>query len=311
MDATDETRFNFIIVKGSSMKEKTKTVVATTFIFACLCIDVRAQIPIDPQNRIVDGKIYNPQKSALWINVSRDVTERCSKLEVTSIGKISISCDVYRTVLDDGGRYSVFRVIGEKYVKTILIYNHPAHDSMTTGTVIRPGHAEIYNHPARDAMIYAPREEKSVTTPTTKPFLAMRVANWRTNNMVFEAYDCGLPDTIENREKAGISVPTAADLDKLTQKELATRAAAQKAIDDRKKAKEDKVLKWNMDEAEKGNAFGLLRMGERYRDGNGVPKDLNKAREYFNKASAAGSPTATDALSRLNQSLTNSPATKP
>ncbi len=293
------------------MKLKTNAVIATSFLFACLWADVRAQIPIDPQNRIVDGKIYNPQKSTLWINVPKDVTERCSKLKVISMGKISISCDVYRDRLDDGGTYGVYRVIGEEYVKTILIYNHPAHDLMTMGTIILPGRGETYNHPARDAVVYAPREEKSDTTPTTKPFLAMRVANWRTNNLAFETYDCGLPDTIENREKAGIPAPTADDLADLSRKELATKAAAKKTIEDRKKTKDDKILKWNIDEADKGNAYGLLRMGERYRDGEGVPKDLSKAREYFNKSSAAGSPTATDALLRLNQITTNSPATKP
>jgi TPR repeat protein len=49
-------------------------------------------------------------------------------------------------------------------------------------------------------------------------------------------------------------------------------------------------------------------MGEHYRDGDGVPKDLSKAREYFTKAVNAGSPAATDALSKLNQFSTNSPA---
>jgi TPR repeat protein len=72
----------------------------------------------------------------------------------------------------------------------------------------------------------------------------------------------------------------------------------------------DKALKWNQEQAAKGDAYGLLRMGERYRDGNGVPRDLSKAREYFTKASAGGSPTSADALSKLNQVSTNSPARK-
>ena len=66
------------------MKLKTEIVVVTAFLFASSCGIVCGQIPISPQNRIVDGKIYNPQKSALWIDVARDVTERSSKLEVTS-----------------------------------------------------------------------------------------------------------------------------------------------------------------------------------------------------------------------------------
>jgi len=42
-------------------------------------------------------------------------------------------------------------------------------------------------------------------------------------------------------------------------------------------------------------------MGERYRDGDGVPKDFDKARDYFTKAVAAGEPSAADELSKLNQ----------
>jgi TPR repeat protein len=41
-------------------------------------------------------------------------------------------------------------------------------------------------------------------------------------------------------------------------------------------------------------------MGERYRDGDGVPKDLAKAKEYFSKAVAAGSSDATNELAQLS-----------
>jgi TPR repeat protein len=40
--------------------------------------------------------------------------------------------------------------------------------------------------------------------------------------------------------------------------------------------------------------------GERYRDGDGVEKDLTKARDCLQKASAAGSPTAKDELFKLS-----------
>ena len=85
------------------------------------------------------------------------------------------------------------------------------------------------------------------------------------------------------------------------------RAAAEKA-DDSKKAVQAKILKSNQEDADNGDAYGLLRMGERYRDGDGVPKDLAKAKDYLTKAAAAGSPSATDELSKLNQVSTNSPA---
>jgi hypothetical protein len=76
--------------------------------------------------------------------------------------------------------------------------------------------------------------------------------------------------------------------------------------DKEKQAIAAKALAFNQSQADKGDPVGLLRMGERYRDGDGVSKNLDKAREYFNKASAAGSPTATDELSKLNQSSPDS-----
>ena len=45
---------------------------------------------------------------------------------------------------------------------------------------------------------------------------------------------------------------------------------------------------------------GLLRMGERYRDGDGVEKDLAKSKDYLTKAAAAGSADATNDLAQLN-----------
>jgi hypothetical protein len=78
--------------------------------------------------------------------------------------------------------------------------------------------------------------------------------------------------------------------------------AKQKAEDAakvKKKAVVDRVLKLNQEQADNGDPIGLLRMGERYRDGDGVDKDLAKARDYFTKAAAAGSPTAADDLKVL------------
>jgi hypothetical protein len=76
-------------------------------------------------------------------------------------------------------------------------------------------------------------------------------------------------------------------------------AAAQAKVAAQKNAIAAKVLKSNQDDAAKGDEYGLLRMGERYRDGDGVEKDLSKAKEYLQKAADAGSPTAKDELSKL------------
>jgi hypothetical protein len=88
-------------------------------------------------------------------------------------------------------------------------------------------------------------------------------------------------------------------------------AAAKAKADATKKAAGEKALKYNQYLADKGDEYGLFRMGERYRDGDGVPKDLGKAGDYFTKALAAGSPSAADELSKMNQTtVTNAPTTK-
>jgi TPR repeat protein len=86
--------------------------------------------------------------------------------------------------------------------------------------------------------------------------------------------------------------------------------AAQQLAADPRKAALDRALKANQAMADRGDAYGLLRMGERYRDGDGVTKDLQKARDYLMKAVTAGSLTGVDELSKLNQVIANSPATQ-
>ncbi len=170
-------------------------------------VDPQSSLPIDPRNRIVGGHVYRPDKSVLWSDLAYTIfwnalpkqavvktyatpAARCSIIKVADVGKASISCDVFKEVLDDGGTYGVFNVIGDEYVKTILIYHHPKHAEITT-----------------DAVIYSSHQLPGVT-PFTVPFLSMRVENWNGGDgVVLEAYDCGLPDTVANRKKAGIQVP--------------------------------------------------------------------------------------------------------
>jgi hypothetical protein len=78
---------------------------------------------------------------------------------------------------------------------------------------------------------------------------------------------------------------------------LASKVKA--AEEAKKQAVLDKVLKNNQDLADKGDPYGLRRMGERYRDGEGVTKDLAKAKDYLQKAAAAGDPAGADELKNL------------
>jgi hypothetical protein len=92
-----------------------------------------------------------------------------------------------------------------------------------------------------------------------------------------------------------------------TPEEIAAARAAQEKANAEAKAKAAaqkqaaaaRALRVNQDAAAKGDMFALLRMGERYRDGDGVEKDLAKARDYLQKAADAGSPTAKEELSKL------------
>jgi TPR repeat protein len=76
-------------------------------------------------------------------------------------------------------------------------------------------------------------------------------------------------------------------------------AVEKQIAESQKKAIVNAAVKFNEDAAQRGDAYGLLRMGERYRDGDGVEKDLGKAKIYLSKAADAGSTTAADELSRL------------
>lgn len=67
-----------------------------------------------------------------------------------------------------------------------------------------------------------------------------------------------------------------------------------------KLAAEQKVLAANQAAADRGDAYGLMRMGERYRDGDGVDKNPAKAKDYLQRAADAGSPTAAEELKQLD-----------
>lgn len=79
----------------------------------------------------------------------------------------------------------------------------------------------------------------------------------------------------------------------------AQAAAAKAKAAAAKRAADAKALKYDEDLAAKGDAFGLLRMGERYRDGDGVTNNLALARDYLQRAAKAGDPTAADELKNL------------
>jgi hypothetical protein len=101
-------------------------------------------------------------------------------------------------------------------------------------------------------------------------------------------------------EKAKAEYETAKqNLHDFYQKFADARQAVMDAQAKKKKEIADKALKYNQDLADKGDAYGLQRMAERYRDGEDVEKDLAKARDCFQKAISAGSETASNELVNL------------
>ena len=82
--------------------------------------------------------------------------------------------------------------------------------------------------------------------------------------------------------------PTAEEIEAVRQRAEQKKTAALAA-----------ALKYNKDQADKGDAYGELRMGERYRDGDGVDKDLAKAKDYLQKSADQGDLTASNELANL------------
>ena len=63
---------------------------------------------------------------------------------------------------------------------------------------------------------------------------------------------------------------------------------------------------WYEKSANLGRTFGMMRLGELYQQGLGVPKDLVQARKYYEMAQAAGDATAAKAISDLDSAKTDS-----
>ena len=62
-----------------------------------------------------------------------------------------------------------------------------------------------------------------------------------------------------------------------------------------------KALAWDQSQAEQGDAYGQLRMGQRFRDGDGVARDLVMARAWLSKSAYQGNSHAVKALSELRK----------
>ena len=70
---------------------------------------------------------------------------------------------------------------------------------------------------------------------------------------------------------------------------------------DARTEREAKVLAYQQELAAKGDLYGQYKMGMRYLKGDGVPRDLARARALLESAAAQGSPSAIAALKDLDE----------
>lgn len=100
----------------------------------------------------------------------------------------------------------------------------------------------------------------------------------------------------ETLEQWDFGVDNAPQPHKLTPEEV----AAAKTQADRRKAEGDAaILRFELESSEKGSDLYQYRVGLRYLNANGVPKDIAKARDYFSKAAAQGNKEAAAELAKL------------
>ena len=105
-----------------------------------------------------------------------------------------------------------------------------------------------------------------------------------------------------SRSLMGLDYGTVVWLSVTKEQQAAADAAAQAARDaaaEKKRKAGEAALKYHQDLAAKGDEYGLLRMGERYATGDGVPQDKAQAKALLTQAAAIGNKDAQAALSRL------------
>jgi hypothetical protein len=242
--------------------------------------------------RVVNGHVYDVTTSIDWSDISRH----------EKLGIKNTDDEIERGYHIDAG--AVANIKGT----TVLYEIIRKHWTMEIEQFTPTPRKSYDEHEKYVVILNCPHTEKLIAGEGAK-FTCMRTTNSiNKDGISFVTYDCGTPPTLDEANKFKADTE---ERQKAAQKELGDQrhAAAEKA-DAAKKAVQAKVLKSNQDLADKGDAYGLLRMGERYRDGEGVEKDLAKAKDYLTKSAAAGSLTAAEELSKLNPVSTNSPATQ-
>lgn len=225
--------------------------------------------------RLVDSKIYSLQPIYDWLQLPRSDKQPRPMQEWVGV----------KTSKDYSLDYKVIGVLPEG---VLLVSSGELFGALGYGTLEKSDYdAEpilLKNYPNKD----------NLTDGQKINFLAIRSGNFQYTSAdnslhTIAAYDYG---------KHYIALPPTPE--QVTAQKKLQAEAKLKAAESAKDA-EARALKANQNAAANGDSFGFLRMGERYRDGDGVEKDLSKAREFFEKSYAADTNNfvAKEELSKL------------
>ena len=139
---------------------------------------------------------------------------------------------------------------------------------------------------------------------------AVRIGTTAWEGNTLQVWDCGLPDTAENRTTAGIPIPTpdqiaaasegiAAGIQALADQKLAAKAQASDAKAEARKAAQGKVFATYREQAQAGDGLAQLRLGEMYLRGEGVEANTMLARQWLSAALTNGYAQASRLLAEI------------
>jgi hypothetical protein len=100
------------------------------------------------------------------------------------------------------------------------------------------------------------------------------------------AFKAGTKNEMPNLDYGSVYVPVLTEEQKTQVAQAKTKSDA-------------KVLAWHQELADKGDAYGEYKMGMRYLNGDGVDKDVAKARDMLGKAAAQGNQDAAGELPKV------------
>ena len=197
--------------------------------------------------RAVDGQIYNIEKSVLWKSLDGDIVKVLTNGIVVRTFTVEAK---QQAVVERRATFAMGSPTGGFHDETKLV---------NVGTQKVPSKKIIIQN--------YPDENNPAVGQTLSSIKAMLVGTTDYNGDRLELWDYG-------------KLPTPDDFKRLKDKNDAQQQAAQKQLDEqrridleKKKVADAEDLKRDMALAENGESAPLRRMGERYRNCNGVPKD--------------------------------------